>query len=135
MPSQESDLQQELVKAIGEKEKAAKELKDERESLANAKLIISSLEKANKSMMEDLRSRLQDSNSAIASLLDKSAEHENNSNTLREEVEKLRKEKERLENQIQKETPKLQKATETSCDVSFEEKKEDTLEEETAATA
>lgn len=93
MSGRESELKAELLRALGDKEKASKELQTEKESLANAKLIISSLEKANKSMMEDLRSRLQDSNTAIASLLDKSMEHERNANELREEVEKLRNEK------------------------------------------
>lgn len=105
MPDHEPELKKELLKAIGEKERAAKKLQAERESLANAKLIISSLEKANKSMMEDLRSRLQDSNTAISSLLDKSEEHEKNSNTLRMEVEKLKKEKESLESKLQRCAP------------------------------
>ena len=71
----------------------AKELKTEKESLANAKMIISSLEKANKSMMEDLRSRLHDSNTAIASLLEKSMESEKTTAKLQAELEALRKEK------------------------------------------
>ena len=77
-------------------EKSQKELKTEKESLANAKMIISSLEKANKSMMEDLRSRLQESNSAIASLLEKSAESEKKTRTLELELEAFRNEKEDL---------------------------------------
>eukprot|EP00934_Nitzschia_sp_Nitz4_P003737 Nitzschia sp. Nitz4//scaffold42_size132992//49569//52208//NITZ4_003392-RA/size132992-processed-gene-0.30-mRNA-1//-1//CDS//3329551697//3727//frame0 len=95
--SGKSDWKDEYVKALEEREKASKELQAERDSLANAKLIISSLEKANKSMMEDLRSRLQDSNTAIASLLEKSMEHEKNSLALQEEVSKLKKEKAELE--------------------------------------
>jgi hypothetical protein len=55
-------------KAAFYKEKLAKELKTQRESLVNAKMIISSLERANNSMMEDLRQRLHDSSTAIASL-------------------------------------------------------------------
>lgn len=90
-------LKNELMKATGDRENAAKELQSERESLANAKMIISSLEKANKGMMEDLRSRLQDSNTAIASLLDKSMEHEKNADLLKEEIEKLK--QQRLEEQ------------------------------------
>ena len=134
MPGQDSDLREEVVKAIREKEKAAKERDAERESLANAKLIISSLEKANKSMMEDLRSRLQDSNSAIASLLDKSMEHEKNSNTLREELEKLKKEKERLVAQLH-ENPTLKEALEQASDASSEEKKEEVGDEDQTATS
>ena len=83
----------ELAQAKVEKERMAKELKTEKESLANAKMIISSLEKANKSMMEDLRSRLHDSNTAIASLLEKSMESEKTTAKLQAELEALRKEK------------------------------------------
>ena len=104
-------LRIELMKALGEKEKAAKDIQTERESLANAKMIISSLEKANKSMMEDLRSRLHDSNTAIASLLDKSMDHEKTSNTLKEEVEKLKLEKEELEKKHQADVKKLKDDT------------------------
>ena len=80
-----------------ERERGAKELQEERESLANAKMIISSLEKANKSMMEDLRSRLQDSNTAIASLLEKSVDSEKTTETLKEELEKVKKERDDYE--------------------------------------
>lgn len=90
-------LKRELFKLRSDKERSSKELKAEKESLANAKLIISSLEKANKSMMEDLQSRLQDSNSAIASLLEKSMEGEKTAGTLRAELDAVRKEKEELQ--------------------------------------
>jgi hypothetical protein len=50
-------------------------LKAEKDSLANAKMIIASLEEASKSMMEDKQSKLKDNNIAIASLLDKSLEN------------------------------------------------------------
>jgi chromosome segregation ATPase len=83
-------LKEQLLKALGDKEAASKELQAERESLANAKMIISSLEQANKGMMEDLRSRLQDSNTAIASLLDKSMEHEKNAQIYKQELEQLK---------------------------------------------
>jgi chromosome segregation ATPase len=87
-------LRKDLKKAALDKEKAAKELKTQRESLANAKMIISSLERANKSMMEDLRQRLQDSNTAIASLLDKSTQSEKQATSLKAELEGLKREKE-----------------------------------------
>ncbi|KAL7559669.1 hypothetical protein ACA910_002381 [Epithemia clementina (nom. ined.)] len=88
-PPDNSDeaLKAELAQARLEKERAMKELKTEKESLANAKMIISSLEKANKSMMEDLRSRLHDSNTAIASLLEKSMESEKTTAKLQAELE------------------------------------------------
>jgi chromosome segregation ATPase len=89
-------LKFELNQARLEVEKSKKELKMEKESLANAKMIISSLEKANKSMMEDLRSRLQESNSAIHSLLEKSMESEKTTKKLELELETLRREKEEL---------------------------------------
>jgi hypothetical protein len=88
-------IQFELTKAQREKDRAGKELRSERESLANAKMIISSLEKANKTMLEDLRSRLQDSNAAIESLLDKSTENEKTTALLKLELEKLKKEKDK----------------------------------------
>ena len=50
---------------------AAKQIKQKDDALANAKMIISSLEQSNKSMLEDLRNRLHDSNTAIVSLLSK----------------------------------------------------------------
>lgn len=87
-------LKSELLQSRAENERARKQLKTEKESLANAKMIISSLEKANKSMMEDLRSRLQDSNTAIASLLEKSMESEKATSNLRSEIEALRRERE-----------------------------------------
>lgn len=87
-------LHKELKKAALDKEKATKELKTQRESLANAKMIISSLERANKSMLEDLRQRLQDSNTAIASLLDKSTQSEKQATSLKAELERLKREKE-----------------------------------------
>lgn len=102
------------LRLAAEKDKALKDLQTERENLANAKLIISSLEKANRTMMEDLRSRLQDSNSAIASLLDKSMQHEKSSIELKDEVEKLRKEKEELEQKHQKELQKMKDETQAS---------------------
>ena len=85
--SSEDKLTGELAQMQLEKERALKELKTEKESLANAKMIISSLEKANKSMMEDLRSRLHDSNTAIASLLEKSMESEKTTAKLHAELE------------------------------------------------
>ena len=55
VPGRDPDLKTELLRALSEKENAGKELKAERESLANAKLIISSLEKANKSLLMELK--------------------------------------------------------------------------------
>jgi chromosome segregation ATPase len=93
-------LKHELHQARSELERYRKQLKTEKESLVNAKMIISSLEKANKSIMDDLRARLQDSNTAITSLLEKSIENEKATSRLRDEVEVLRKEKERYEAEI-----------------------------------
>lgn len=120
-------LKRDLMVAIGEKESASKELQARRESLANAKMIISSLEKSNKGMMEDLRSRLEDSNTAISSLLDKSKEHEKSAEDLREKLQKM--EQERLEERAnyEAELRKLrlapENASEEGTEVSLEEKK------------
>lgn len=82
----------ELSSARADYEKAQRQLKVEKESLSNAKMIISSLERASKGMMEDLRARLQDSNTAIASLLEKSMESETSCSRLRLELEAMKRE-------------------------------------------
>lgn len=97
----------ELQQARRVNEKVVNELQSEREALANAKMIISSLERANKTMLADLRTRLQDSNTAIASLLDKAQASENNSKSLREQLEKVEEEKKRLEEEHKAEISKL----------------------------
>lgn len=94
-----------------EKERALGELKTERESLANAKMIISSLENANKSMMQDLRSRLQESNIAIASLLHKSVGSEKTTAQLRSELDTLKREREQERERYQKELGRLRAET------------------------
>jgi len=126
-PSQDEveTLKRDLRQARLESERSRKQLKTEKESLANAKMIISSLEKANKSMMEDLRSRLQDSNSAIASLLEKSMESEKTTYKLRAELDALRREKEEEKERYETELKKLESASlEHPC---FEEKKEELM--------
>jgi len=82
------------------KEKAEDEAKRHAENLANAKLIISSLEQSNKRMTSDLRSRLQDSNAAIVSLLDQSNKHEQESNSLRAKIEQILKSKKEMEEEL-----------------------------------
>ncbi|KAG7350361.1 hypothetical protein IV203_009721 [Nitzschia inconspicua] len=132
-------LKSQLLKALSEKEAASKDLKAEQESLANAKMIISSLEQANKGMMEDLRSRLHESNTAIASLLEKSMEHEKQAEKYQQELEILKDEKnaerEKLESEVRRLQEQLSKLTvschETSSPTTgnkpIEEKKEELL--------
>ena len=83
---------------------AAKQLKEKDDALANAKMIISSLEQSNKSMLEDLRNRLHDSNTAIVSLLSKNQGYEQEVKELRttkeEEAKRLRNEAKESENQL-----------------------------------
>jgi len=83
---------------------AAKQLKEKDDALANAKMIISSLEQSNKSMLEDLRNRLHDSNTAIVSLLTKNQSYE-------QEVKELRTRKEeegsRLRNEAKESADQL----------------------------
>lgn len=100
-------LHKELKKAQRETEKANRQLGQERESLANAKMIISSLEKANKTMLEDLRSRLQDSNTAIAALLDKSLVNEKNCKELQDEIDSMTKERKKIKGEHEAELTKL----------------------------
>jgi len=126
------NLKLELRKAFSEKERASKDLQLERVSLANAKMIISSLETANKSMVEDLRSRLQSSNSAIASLLNQSEESKKRTSELKEEVKKLKKEKKQVQRNYEAEIRKLKEDAETlepdDSKPGPEEKKEDSQE-------
>lgn len=112
-------LKRDLMEALGEKESASKELEARRQSLVNAKMIISSLEQANKGMMADLRSRLQDSNTAISSLLNKSKQHETAADELRQKLQAL--EEERQEERKQYEA----KLSKWRNEVSLDEKKED----------
>ncbi|KAI2513938.1 hypothetical protein MHU86_322 [Fragilaria crotonensis] len=100
-------MKNELKRVERERQRAKEALKAEQESLANAKMIISSLEKANKTMLEDLRSRLQDSNTAIAALLDKSLVNEKVSKDLEQKLEQLTKEKEQADADHQVEIAKL----------------------------
>jgi len=122
-------LKRDLMEALGEKESASKELQARRESLANAKMIISSLEKANKGMMEDLRSRLHDSNTAISSLLDKSKEHEKSADDMREKLQRLEQEKleerDNYEAELKKQRIESENRNEGVKEVSLEEKKDE----------
>jgi len=104
------NLEGKLLRAVAENEQAKKQLKMEKESLANAKLIISSLEKANKTMMEDLRSRLHNSNTAMASLLQKSVGSEEKTRQLRSDFERLKREKDEEKERYQYEIDMLRGA-------------------------
>ncbi|CAJ1942904.1 unnamed protein product [Cylindrotheca closterium] len=124
-------LKEELLKALGEKELASKALKEEKESLANAKMIISSLENANKRMTADLRLRLHECNSEIVALTDKSKENEHTASELREEVERLKKEKAEHEAEINRRQG-VDHPQDESADPKpeVEEKKEETVAEQ-----
>ena len=82
---------------INAKEEAEERAKSNGESLANAKMIITSLEQSNKKMTEDLRSRLHDSNAALVSILEQSQKHERESVVLQGEIEKLRRSKQNID--------------------------------------
>jgi len=79
---------------INAKEKAEEIAKSNGESLANAKMIIASLEQSNKKITQDLKLRLHDSNAALVSILEQSQKHERDSVILRAEIEKLKWKKE-----------------------------------------
>ena len=102
-------LQCQLIQTQSQAEQARQELQAERQSLANAKMIISSLEKANSQMMEDLRSRLHDSNTAIASLLEKSLKAEANTAKLRDQLETVQREKQQEHERMQREMDRLRR--------------------------
>ena len=72
------------------KENAERVAKENAESLANAKMIISSLEESNKTSAENLRSRLHDSNAAIVSLLEQTSKHEKEAEELKRELQKTK---------------------------------------------
>jgi hypothetical protein len=119
-------MKEKLAKAQADHERNLKELKSEKESLANAKMIISALEMSNKSMMEDLRMRLQDSNSAITSLLAKSMESEKSTSKLRIQLETVRKESAEDKEKLRLEIEALQVVVAAKGDgISVEEKKDD----------
>ena len=135
--AENGDVQKELAQARKDHDLAKKQLKAERQSLANAKSIISSLEKANKSMMEDLRSRLQDSNTAIASLLDKSMQSEKSASRLKAELDQLKQEREEERIKYEQRIQRLSRAdfdpftSDLSLVVRSDEKKEDRIITET----
>lgn len=106
-PSEIETLKEDVKRAKRDSQSLRDELKSERESLANAKMIISSLEKSNKTMLEDLRSRLHDSNTAIAGLLDKSMTNEKAANDAKIELENLKDKTRRAENIHRNEIAKL----------------------------
>lgn len=90
-------LRSELSSLREEYKKAQVELKNEKDSLANAKMLIASIERSNGKMVEDLRNRLDDSNTAISSLLGKSLESDKLIASLKEQVVSLKREKEEFE--------------------------------------
>jgi len=106
-PSEIENLKEDVKRAKRDSQSLREELKSERESLANAKMIISSLEKSNKTMLEDLRSRLHDSNTAIAGLLDKSMTNEKAASDAKIELENLKDKIRRAENIHRNEIAKL----------------------------
>ena len=100
IPLHDQKQLEELAELRNAKEKAENEAKENAERLANAKMIISSLEQSKKSMIEDLKSRLHDSNSAIVSLLDQSGRHEKESAELKTELQQLKSQKDAIEKQL-----------------------------------
>jgi len=86
------------------KEAAEEEAKKNSENLAEAKMIISSLEQSNKATTENLRSRLHDSNAAILSLLDDSKKHESTNADLKKKLNQIIREKQELESKLLTET-------------------------------
>ena len=88
-------LEEQLAAVTSEKESLKVNLKEKEEALVNSKMIISSLEKSNKSMLEDLHIRLHDSNTAIVSLMSKIQ-------NLEVEIDQLRKGREEEANKLKK---------------------------------
>ena len=135
--SEVENLKQRVQRLEEEKNRVDKDFQEEKESLLNAKMIISSLEKANKTMLEDMRARLSDSNTAIQSLIDKSMENEKMSKELQAELERVRKEKDEEAKKHQESLLKLKEQEEglgglTLVEESSSEDDDDDDEEEEA---
>lgn len=81
-------MQSESANWERDRQELSKTIKEKDDALANAKMIISSIEQSNKTMMEDLRTRLHDSNTAIVSLLSKNQTAE----TMVEQLQRKREE-------------------------------------------
>lgn len=94
----------EMKKACAElqsdKENAEKEAKVNAESLANAKMIISSLEQSNRTIVENLRERLSDSNGAIVSLLEQSKKYEEQVAELKSDLSVMAQQKEEVQSKF-----------------------------------
>ena len=88
-PNSGDDMKRMWAEMQCAKEKAEKEAKENVGSLANAKLIISSLEQSNQTIVENLKDRLSDSNAAIVSLLDQSKKYEGEAKQLKAELKLL----------------------------------------------
>jgi hypothetical protein len=84
------------------KEAAETEAKQKAQSLAEAKMIISSLEQSNKNITENLRTRLHDSNAAIVSLLEQSKLHEKETAEFKKQLRRYAVEKESLKAKLAK---------------------------------
>jgi len=92
--SEDNEAKERLQVLSKAKEKAENESKVNAESLTNAKLIISSLEQSNKTMAQDFKSRLQESNGAIGSLLENSGKYKKEASMLKVEMTRLKNSKE-----------------------------------------
>ncbi len=99
-PDADEEMRKMWTEIQGAKEKAEKEAKENAESLANAKMIISSLEQSNQTIVENLRNRLSDSNAAIVSLLDQSRKYEAEAKEFKEQLMLLKPSPEKIENVI-----------------------------------
>mmetsp|Transcript_18335 Transcript_18335/g.22750 ORF Transcript_18335/g.22750 Transcript_18335/m.22750 type:complete len:816 (+) Transcript_18335:647-3094(+) len=88
---QNISLNAELAVVMAEKEKIQEELRQNAQNLANAKMIISSLEKANNDKVEDLKAKITESGAVINDLVHKSATQEEITDKLRTELEAAKK--------------------------------------------
>ena len=88
-PNAEKELTDLCKQLQSERDEAQKNSKKKNDDLAEAKMIISSLEQSNKAITDNLRSRLQDSNAALVSLLEQSKQKENENAKLKSKLQSV----------------------------------------------
>lgn len=88
-PHTEKELSDLCKQLQSERDEAQKNSKKKADDLAEAKMIISSLEQSNKAITDNLRSRLHDSNAALVSLLEQSKHKESENTELKAKLQAI----------------------------------------------
>ncbi|GFH51270.1 predicted protein [Chaetoceros tenuissimus] len=88
-PNAEKEFSDLCKQLQSERDEAQKNSKKKDDDLAEAKMIISSLEQSNKAITDNLRSRLHDSNAALVSLLEQSKQKESENAELKSKLQAI----------------------------------------------